>query len=307
LLERGLAVANGKGGCGKTSVAVNLAGVATLSGWRVLLVDLDPQGNVGDDLGYRRDGRSDGGEALHDAVLKRGRIPLEPLREVRPGLDVIPAGDFTEDLSTLLQTRRNKAPSHDAAQAELLVLGEVLEAVAGDYHLVVIDCPPAGGVLLDAALAAVHWLLIPTRRDAGSIQGLVRVAKRFHEVAGTVNPDLEVLGVVLFDFGVGHRRMVAEVRESLGASLGSVAPVFESFVRSAPKASGDMRNAGQLAYEYETAKARATSTAGARPWEPGAPRFGANAAGLAEDYKRLTDEVLGEVSARLAVGAGERS
>lgn len=305
MLERGLAVANGKGGCGKTSVAVNLAGVAALSGWRVLLVDLDPQGNAGDDLGYRREGRSDEGEALHDAVFKRGRIPLEPLQDVRPGLDVIPGGDFTEELATVMQARRNKASSHDAAQAELLVLGKVLAGVAADYHLVVVDCPPAGGVLLDAALAAVHWLLIPTRRDAGSIQGLVRVAKRFQEVADTVNPDLDVLGVVLFDFGVGHSRMVADVRDSLGASLGTVAPVFESFVRSAPKASGDMRNAGQLAYEYEEAKVRATGAT--KPWERGATRFGANAAGLAEDYKQLTDEVLQAITARLSVSAGDRA
>jgi chromosome partitioning protein len=294
-------VANGKGGCGKTSVATNLAGVAALSGWRVLLVDLDPQGNVGDDLGYRA--RSDAGEGLHDSVMKRGRIGLEPLRDIRPGLDVIPGGDFTEDLATLLQSRRNKAASHERAQAELLVLSDVLEAVADTYHLVIVDCPPAGGVLLDAALAAVHWLLIPTRRDAASIQGLVRVAKRFQEVAGTVNPDLEVLGVVLFDFGVGHRRMVAEVRDTLVASLGSVAPVLTTFVRSAPKASGDMRNAGQLAYEYEDAKARATAEV--KPWERGAPRFGANAAGLAEDYKRLTDEVLRTVTDRIAAGAGQ--
>ncbi|MFP5319458.1 MAG: ParA family protein [Acidimicrobiia bacterium] len=297
-----MAVANGKGGCGKTSVAVNLAGVAALSGWRVLLVDLDPQGNVGDDLGYRR--HSDWGEALHDSVMKRGRIPLSPLRNVRPGLDVVPGGDFTEDLATLLQSRRSKATSHEAALGELLVLGEVLEAIADDYHLIVVDCPPAGGVLLDAALAAVRWLLIPTRRDAASLQGLVRVAKRFQEVASTVNPHLEVLGVVLFDFGFGHRRMVAEVRDSLSASLGSVAPVLESFVRSAPKASGDMRNAGQLAYEYEDAKVRATAEV--KPWERGAARFGANAAGLAEDYKRLTDEVLQAVAGRLAATPGER-
>lgn len=302
MLARGLAVANGKGGCGKTSVATNLAGVAALSGWRVLLVDLDPQGNAGDDLGSRS--RSDGGEALHDSVMKRGRIPLDPLRDVRPGLDVIPGGDYTEELATLLQARRNKASSHEAAQAELLVLGDVLAVIAVEYHLVVVDCPPAGGVLLDAALAAVHWLLIPTRRDAASIQGLVRVAKRFQEVAGTVNPELEVLGVVLFDFGLGHRRMVAEVRQSLGASLGPVAPVLDSFVRSAPKASGDMRNAGQLAYEYEDAKARATAKV--KPWERGAARFGANAAGLAEDYKRLTDEVLGLVAERAAAGTGGR-
>ena len=307
MLDRALALANGKGGVGKTSVAVNLAGVAALSGWRVLLVDLDPQGNVGDDLGYRRDGRGDEGETLHDAVLKRGRMPLEPLRNVRPGLDVVPGGDYTEELADLLATRRNKAAGQHAAQAELLVLGQVLESVAGDYHLMVLDCPPAGGVLLDAALAAAHWLVIPTRGDAGSIQGLVRVAKRFQEVSSSVNPGLEVLGVVLFDFGNSHRRMVAEVRESLAASLGSVAPVFDAFVRSAPKASGDMRNAGQLAYEYEQSKARAvTGSDGPRPWEPGALRFGANAAGLAEDYQRLTDEVLSAVTARLAVGVGER-
>jgi len=298
MLQQAIAVASGKGGVGKTSVAANVAGAAALAGWRVLLVDLDPQGNVGDDLGYRA--RSDGGEGLHDAVLKRGRLGLEPLRNVRPGLDVVPAGEFTEDLATLLSARRNKAAGNEAAQAELLLLGQVLGGVAGEYHLVVLDTPPAGGVLLDAALAVVRWLLIPTRRDAGSIQGLVRVARRFAEMRDTVNPELEVLGVVLFDFGAGHRRMVSDVRASLSASLGETAPVLKAFVRSAPRASGDMRNAGQLAYEYEAARARAMrSEEGPRPWEPGAVPFGANAPGLAEDYTRLTEEILGTVSAKI--------
>lgn len=298
MLQRAIAVASGKGGVGKTSVAVNVAGAAALAGWRVLLVDLDPQGNVGDDLGYRE--ASDEGEGLHDAVLKRGRLALDPLRDVRPGLDVLPAGEFTEELAGLLQARRNKAVGNDAAQAELLVLGQVLDGVAGEYHLVVVDTPPAGGVLLDAALAVVHWLVIPTRRDAGSIQGLVRVARRFGEMRATVNPDLEVLGVVLFDFGAGHRRMVSDVRSTLSDSLGETAPVFDAFVRSAPKASGDMRNAGQLAYEYELARERALrGDDGPRPWEAGAVRFGTNAGGLAEDYTRLTEEILGTVTAKL--------
>ena len=88
-------VSNGKGGVLKTSLAANLSGLAAASGWSVLAVDLDPQGNLATDLGCLE--RSDGGEALLRAVAENA--PLIPLRDVRPGLDVVAGGPRTAELA----------------------------------------------------------------------------------------------------------------------------------------------------------------------------------------------------------------
>src|SRR5437667_7385914 len=88
-------VSNGKGGVLKTSLAANLSGLAAASGWRVLAVDLDPQGNLAGDLGVLD--RSDGGAGLFAAVAEH--TPLEPLRAVRPGLDLVAGGPRTADLA----------------------------------------------------------------------------------------------------------------------------------------------------------------------------------------------------------------
>ena len=100
-----IAFANGKGGVGKTSVTANVAGIAALSGWRVLTIDLDPQGNLGNDLGYLQSGESDQGAGLMAAI--RDDKKLKPLRDVRPGLDSVPGGDDMDGLMTVLAPRLN--------------------------------------------------------------------------------------------------------------------------------------------------------------------------------------------------------
>ena len=294
-LDNAVAVANGKGGVGKSSIAANVAGTAALSGWKVLAVDLDPQGNLGNDLGYNQRGESDEGRGLLRAVVSGD--PLEPLANVRENLDVVPGGEAIDELVAILTTRQNR----DARAAEAVALA--LEPVAHRYQLILVDCPPAGGVLLDAALAAARFLVIPTKRDSGSLDGFVRVARRFAHVRATANPSLELLGVVLFDFGTQDRRMLADTRAELERDLDGAAPVFDTFVRNSRRAPGDMRDRGLLAYEYEQAAASAT------PWykDREGPRFSASARGLAEDYQRLTAEMLSAITARRAAALVEEA
>lgn len=274
-----VAVANGKGGVGKTSVTANVAGIAALSGWRVLAVDLDSQGNLGNDLGYNEDDRSDRGRGLLQAVVA-GTAPAV-LRDVRPGLDVIAGGEATEELEAILTTRQQR--DRTAVRA----LAETLSRVA-DYQVVLIDCPPSSGVLLDAALMAARFLVIPTRGDSGSLDGLVKVARRFAQVRAAGNPTIELLGVVLFDFGKNDTAVVGRVRDRLTADLDGAAPVFETFIRNSRMAPGDMRELGVLAYEYETAATQAPR------WfeNPTGRRYSRSANGLAEDYQALTNEIL---------------
>ena len=137
-LTNTIAFANGKGGVGKTSVTANVAGIAALSGWRVLTVDLDPQGNLGTDLGYTQAGASDQGAGLMAAI--RDGSALTPLRNVRPGLDAVPGGDHMDGLMTVL------APRLLDESAPATAIADALASLAEDYDLVLLDCPPAGGV-----------------------------------------------------------------------------------------------------------------------------------------------------------------
>jgi cellulose biosynthesis protein BcsQ len=286
VLENALAVANGKGGVGKSSITANVAGTAALSGWKVLAVDLDGQGNLGNDLGYNQRELSDDGRGMVRAVVSGD--PLEPVVGVRENLDVVPGGEAIDELVAILTTRQNGDP--DAVGA----VGAAIAPIAHRYQLILLDCPPAGGVLLDAALTAARFLVIPTKRDSGSLDGFVRVARRFGHVRAGTNPGLELLGVVLFDFGTKDRRMLAETRAELERDLDGVAPVFNTFIRNSRRAPGDMRDQGLLAYEYERAAQTAT------PWykDRAGPRFSSSATGLAEDYQRLTEEMLKAIAVR---------
>ena len=285
-LQNAVAIANGKGGVGKTSITANVAGTAALSGWRVLAVDLDPQGNLGNDLGYNARKESDDGQGMLNAVLSGE--PLKPLVGVRERLDVVPGGEALDELTVLLTAGQ---PGDSLATRAVLT---ALAPIAHRYQLILIDCPPAAGVLLDAAMVAVRFLVIPTRRDSASLDGFVRVARRFAGVRAGPNPELELLGVVLFDFGGSDRRMLAATRAELERDLDGAARVFHAFIRNSRRAPGDMRDRGMLAYEYEEAAATAT------PWykDRHAPRFSPSAAGLAEDYQRLTAELLSEINVR---------
>lgn len=279
-----IAFANGKGGVGKTSFTANFAALAALSGWRVLAVDLDPQGNLGADLGYEQTDAGDDGRELMEAFMN-GRAP-RPMPAVREGLDVLAGGSLLDGLVEVLV----RAPISD----RLHLVGNPLRAISDRYDLVVIDSPPTGGVVLQAILAATSFVVVPTRRDLASMQGLTRVAREFATVRSSANPDLRLLGVLLFDFAAQDTRLVAEVRTMLEERLSRIAPVFGGYVREARRASTEMRRLGMLAHEYEEASKA-----------PGGARLQGSVSGLADDYRRLTAEILSAYVARTAPPAAD--
>src|SRR5688500_12786513 len=142
VLDRAVVVCNGKGGVGKSSLAAAVAAMAAGASWKTLVVDLDPQGNLGFDLGYVQDGRSDGGEALQRAVLSGHE--LQPLEGVRYNLDAVPAGPGTEECFDRLRERVR----FDGLGA-LRAFYEALAPLASNYDLVVIDTPPTITTVLD--------------------------------------------------------------------------------------------------------------------------------------------------------------
>jgi len=287
-LSRVIAVVNGKGGVGKTSVVSNLAGLYAAGDSRVLVVDLDPQGNVGNDLGYLGAGRGDDGEALVSAV-SNGH-PMVPMSEVRPNLDVVAGGSQLEELAQAL--REGVLPDGGVQD-----FAASLAQIAGNYDLVLIDCPPGIDALQKAALAAARWVLIPTKSDDASRAGLRMVAQRFAHVRQHYNPDLALLGVVLFGVNTSAKRVSAQAREDLAADLNLPGIVCDTTIRHVEAAAYDARKRGQLVHELERDIASAPKWHERFKTGNKTETLAASAGSLAGDYQRLAEELINRVAA----------
>jgi cellulose biosynthesis protein BcsQ len=295
-MRRVVAIANGKGGVGKTTLTAGLAGQLASGGSRVLVVDTDPQANLARDLGYA----SGDGSNLSLAITHG--LPLELTRGVRDRLDVVAGGPALWDVGPAFTAR-------GARGATLPGLKPALDKVkpenkGADFDVVLVDTPPGEPILQELVFAAADFLIIPTRSDEASLDGLVVVAQRF-AAARAVNPDLTLLGVVLFGVRAGSTRMIARVRTALQETLGDAAPVFPTSIRYLESAAVDMRSRGVLPHELSQlhrsdTKKRLSRLREGAPADAGDTLLSrdSSAAGLAADYAALADEVLTAMKAR---------
>jgi len=241
-MRRVVAIANGKGGVGKTTLTAGLAGQFAAAGLRVLVVDTDPQGNMGRDLGYGlQDGSSLGLAITHG-------LPVEVSRGVRDRLDVVAGGPALWDVAAAFTSRGARGASLPGLRPALDLLRP--DGTDDDYDMVLIDTPPGEPILQELVFAASDYLIIPTRSDEASLDGLVVVAQRF-AAARAVNPDLTLLGVALFGVRAGSTRLLGRVRSALTETLGGAAPVFSASIRYLESAAVDMRSRGLLPHELE--------------------------------------------------------
>lgn len=287
-LERVVTFANGKGGVGKTTCAVNVAGLAAAAGSRTCLLDLDPQGNAGQDLGYFWAEAGDEGEHLVNTLVAKGQL-APVLTDVRPGLDVIPGGAYLDDLEDVLAGRARR--QEDTQQ----VLAHALAPLAASYDLIVIDTPPTRPTLLQLALGATRWVVIPTRSDRGSIEGLRRLAATISQIRST-NTDLDVLGACLFATGASATTIRRDAAQDIEDVLGGVGTLFDAVIRYSEGAANAGREQGQLIHELaETVQSSepwwAALRDGRRP-----KRLPGSAPALAEDFAMLTHEILTRIA-----------
>lgn len=287
---RVIAVMNGKGGVYKTTLTANIGGLLARSGWKVLLVDVDPQGNLGLDLGYRHTDDDDGGRGLARA-LGFGGDAAAPIQNVRECLDVIPGGTYLDQGAAALSSIRDEDERY-------LSLARVLAPIVADYDVVLIDCPPGGEVLQAIALAAARWVLIPTKSDEGSLEGMSKVADRVDQIE-KFNPDLELLGVVLTGVGASATAVDRQVRDDIARRFSSRQATFKHSVRHAESTAVKLRRDGRLAHEAEADRRNEP-----RWWEI---RAGKKAAGdrltpasaksVADDLYAIAQELVGRVVA----------
>lgn len=295
-----LAVANNKGGVKKTSLVANTGGQLASGGFRVLIVALDTQEeNLATDLGYIA--RSDHGKSLAEALISGG-TNAAIIRDVRPNLDVIADGPALEAVVRYVYGTIGRGEA-DYDQLTYGLLHPLLAAHAGDYDLVLIDCPPGNKVLVDAALGAARWLVIPTASDAGSIKSMRGTANAF-VAASQRNPTIQLLGVLLTGSSTQAKVARATARSTIQELFGGDAPLFTHFIRHAEAPAVNARARGVLLHELEKLESEVRESS---PWwktlrvpdQASQARRGwaTNSTGLAEDYLRVTQEIVERITA----------
>jgi chromosome partitioning protein len=204
--SRIITVANQKGGVGKTTTAINLATALAAIGEKVLIIDLDPQGNASTGLGIDREARE---VSSYDLLTGDASLEAAAVRTAVPGLSIVPS---TLDLLGLEMEIA-------AAPDRVLRLRRALEEGGSGYGYVLIDCPPSLNLLTLNAMAAADSVLVPLQCEFFALEGLSQLLQTVEQVRASINPELTIQGIVLTMFD-GRNNLANQVVEDVRAHMG---------------------------------------------------------------------------------------
>lgn len=239
-----LAIANQKGGVGKTTTAINMATAMAASGWRTLLLDLDPQGNASTGIGLSATERT---ASSYDLLIEGLPVASCAHSTNIPNLDVIPA---TQDLSgaevELVSVPRRAERLRDALRGS----GEMAR-----HDICLIDCPPSLGLLTLNALTAADTLLVPLQCEFFALEGLSQLLQTVERVQQQFNPDLGIIGIALTMFD-RRNRLTDQVADDVRECLGSL--VFETVIpRNVRLSEAPSHGLPALVYDHQCPGSRA--------------------------------------------------
>ena len=248
---RTLAIANQKGGVGKTTTAINLGTALAAVGEKVLIIDLDPQGNASTGFGIDPDGRS-----VNSFDVLTGSAPLVDAAVLTavPNLSIVPASSDLVGFEAEQLTEKNRAYHLRDAVKALAALRRGGDARA-DYSYVLIDCPPSLNLLTLNSLVAADGVLIPVQCEFFALEGISQIKESIDNIRASLNPGLEIQGVILtmHDARTALSREVAgEVRQFFGAK------VYDTVIpRNVRVAEAPSHGQPILLYDYDCAGSQA--------------------------------------------------
>ncbi|HTG38505.1 ParA family protein [Sphingomonas sp.] len=237
-----ITVANQKGGVGKTTSAINVGTALAATGQRVLLIDLDPQGNASTGLGIGRNQRD---QSSYDLLLGDLTVDQAAIATRVPNLDIVPA---TVDLSGAeIELIEFEARTHRLDQA--------IERGSSRWDVVLIDCPPSLGLLTINAMVASHALLVPLQCEFFALEGLSQLLTTVERIRERFNPGLSILGVVLTMYD-RRNRLTDQVSDDVRAVLGRV--VFDTVIpRNVRLSEAPSHGVPALIYDHRCAGSQA--------------------------------------------------
>jgi len=185
-----ISLVNQKGGVGKTTTSINLAASLGLLDKKVLLVDIDPQGNSTTGVGVEKNGLD---RTIFEAMLKI-KTPEEVIKRTKfKNLDLMPASINL----AILDMELNKMKAEDPTLVKGAQLKRVLDTVKDNYDFILIDCPPSLGIITTNALTASDSIIIPVQCEFFALEGIMQLLDTITKARKSVNPNLAIEGVVL--------------------------------------------------------------------------------------------------------------